>query len=269
MKIVDFQELDKVSFALTEVSVIYQTPVWDHLGVKNGTKGRKLNGFLLIDKGRCRYEWNGGEAELSPGSLIYLGTGCKKHVTVIERPFSFYRVCFRMLDAETGEQIIFDDKPWVVTRNAGKSLFSFCDALLKTTLSRGESLKSSSLLLDLLYTLSKQLQPASACRVQPALDYLEAHYTEDITVEHLAELCALSQSQFFAAFKKTTGLSPVRYKNQLRIEQAKLLLASEECSSQEIAEMLGFENIYYFSRVFSSYTGISPSQYQRSRIGHP
>jgi len=120
---------------------------------------------------------------------------------------------------------------------------------------------------DFFHTLSRQLKPATASRVQPALEFLEAHYTEDCPVEFLAELCALSQSHFFAAFKKAVGMSPVRYKNHLRVEQAKLLLSSEECTIREIAEMLGFENIYYFSRVFSACTGVSPSRYQHGFAG--
>ena len=267
MKVVKFEELHTLSFALTDVSVIYQTPVWDRLGVKNSTRGRKLNGFLLIDQGQCRYEWAGNQAVLDPGALIYLGAGCRKFVEVTQRPFSFYRISFNITETDTGERIIFDENPWVVTANAGKSLYTLCDAMLKTTLFRGERLKSSALMFEFFYTLSRQLKPATANCVQPALDHLEAHYTEEVSVESLAELCALSQSQFFASFKKATGMSPVRYKNHLRVEQAKRLLSIEDCSCQEIAEMLGFESTYYFSRVFSACTGVSPSRYQHGFAG--
>ena len=82
MKVIRFHDVGTVNFALSEIAVIYQTPTWNQLGSKNDNKGRTLNGFLLIDKGECYYEWDGGSANLKHGGLIYLGAGSKKVVTV-------------------------------------------------------------------------------------------------------------------------------------------------------------------------------------------
>ena len=68
MKIIDFRELKSTKFSLHDISVIYQSPTWNSLG--NDKHKRTLNGFLLIDNGECKYEWDGGEANLKKGSLI-------------------------------------------------------------------------------------------------------------------------------------------------------------------------------------------------------
>ena len=81
----------------------------------------------------------------------------------------------------------------------------------------------------------------------------------------LAEMCYLGEAQFFNLFKKELGMSPIKYKNYLRMEQAKMLILSGECSQAEIAAMLGFENVYYFSRMFKSYVGESPSKYEKEK----
>lgn len=56
-------------------------------------------------------------------------------------------------------------------------------------------------------------------------------------------------------------MPPVKYLTQLRIEYAKELLITGRYSIGEIAEMCGFENVYYFSTVFKKHTGIPPSKY--------
>ena len=262
--ILDFSELPLRDIALSDISVIYQTPVWDQLGDKNSKFGRKLNGFLLIDRGQCRYEWDDCTAVLDPGALIYLGKGCKRTVSVTARPFSFYRISFRATDLASGEDVIFREQPWVVTKSAGKSLTALCEAMLTSTLSRAGALRSSALLFEFFDVLFRHFVPRTATRITPAVEYIDTHYTETTDLTALAKLCALSESQFFAAFRQQTGMPPIRYRNHLRVEQAKLLLAGEECTNREIAELLGFESLYYFSRVFKNHTGMSPSEYAKS-----
>lgn len=261
MKVILFKDIPGTDVALSDVSVIYQTPLWDRLGTKTASRGRVLNGFLLIHKGQCRYEWDDREVVLGPGSLIYLPAGCRRTVTVTERPFSFYRISFTMTSLSEREPIIFCESPYVFTNKASKNLFSQAEALVTSTLSRTNALLSNALLFDFFHILFRQQMPQHAHRISPALDYIESHYTEPMDVTWLAELCALSESQFYDTFKKKTGMSPIHYRNHLRVRQAKVLLESGEITIQEIAQLLGFESVHYFSRVFKAHTGTPPSQY--------
>lgn len=261
MKVIPFAQTAGMGLGLSDISVIYQTPAWDRLGTKTARRGRVLNGFLLIHKGSCRYEWDDTAAELGPGSLIYLPSGCRRTVYVTERPFSFYRISFTVTELSTGQTVIFGQTPEVFTDKASKNLFAQAQELVTSTLSRTNTYRSSALMFDFLDTLSRQLMPRHTDRIAPALDYIESHYTEPMDVAQLAQLCALSESQFYDTFKKKTGMSPIRYRNHLRVRQAKLLLRSEEVTHQEIAQLLGFESIHYFSRVFKEHTGVSPSRY--------
>lgn len=261
MKVIPFADTPGLDLALSDISVIYQTPAWERLGVKTAAKGRALNGFLLIHKGSCCYEWGDNSAELGPGSLIYLPSGCRRTVYVTQRPFSFYRISFTLTEPSAGQTVLFGETPEVFTNKASKNLFTQAEELVASTLSRTNTYRSSALMFDFLDTLSRQLIPRRTDRLAPALDYIESHYTEPMDVAQLAQLCALSESQFYDTFKKKTGMSPIRYRNHLRVRQAKLLLRSEEITHQEIAQLLGFESIHYFSRVFKEYTGVAPSQY--------
>lgn len=260
MKTVEFGQLYQSDFAISELSVIHQTPAWSTLGSMGG-RPRKLNGFLLVDSGECIYEWNGGNAVLSKGSLIYLPMGAVRLVTVTARPFSFYRISFNLTEADGCEQILFSEKPFVFTYNAPEKLFDISRELMESTLSRLRIYRSMSLMCEFFHTLAKYSGGESKSRIEPALRYLESHYAENTDVETLARLCFISKPHLFRLFKSELGMSPMEYRNSIRIERAKLLLADGECTVGEIAAMLGFDGSYYFSRLFKAQTGMTPSRY--------
>lgn len=103
---------------------------------------------------------------------------------------------------------------------------------------------------------------------EKAAVYIEEHCTEDFYTEDLAKLCGLSNSGFYTAFKKYTGLTPVEYKNNARVRLAQKMLAQNK-SSDEIAEALGFSSTAYFRKVFKSVTGMLPGIYRKNASGYP
>ena len=260
MRVVDFMKLNKTDFGISDISVIYQTPQWNTLGSFN--EGRTINGFLLIDNGTCHYEWRDGSADLSHGSLIYLPTGSKKVVTVTSRPFSFYRISFTVTELNSSDPIIFTKEPWLVSHNVSEKLFDLSDNMLSSTLSRNNIFKSTSQMAEFLHSIYKSHdKKMSDGRIAPAVQYIESRYNENVSVDYLAELCALSKPHLFRLFKNQLGVSPIEYRNRLRIERAKELLSDGECSISEISQILGFESVYYFSRIFKAHTNYPPSLY--------
>ena len=261
MKKIKLSDLHMYDFAITDISVIYHSPTWNCIGDKNDSR-RQLNGFLLIDKGACVYEWDDKRVSLEHGGLIYVGTGAKRRVTVSQRPLSMYRICFRIYDIKDGEEIVFDDVPWVVTTDSSQLLYDICDEMRKSSLSRTRLYKTTSLMYEFLHIIGKSVRMADGGKISPAIDWLDRHFAEDIDIDTLAEKCFMSKSHFFRLFKDETGFSPIEYRNNLRIERAKILLSDGECSVTETALMLGFENVYYFSRMFKKITGMSPTGYE-------
>jgi transcriptional regulator GlxA family with amidase domain len=100
-------------------------------------------------------------------------------------------------------------------------------------------------------------------QIYPALRLLEEHYNEQVSVGRLAEACALSESQLRRLFLKETGMSPVEYKNHLRIKKATDMLLYSRATVAEISQVTGFKNSFVFSRVFKQFKGVSPSEYRK------
>jgi len=99
--------------------------------------------------------------------------------------------------------------------------------------------------------------------INRALSYLREHLTEQIEEAGLAEMVGQSQSAFSRAFKRHTGTTLVRYRNQLRIDLAcQMLLTVPEIKVAEICYEVGFSNLSNFNRHFLKLKGMSPSQFR-------
>jgi AraC-like DNA-binding protein len=95
--------------------------------------------------------------------------------------------------------------------------------------------------------------------------YIEKRISESIAVRALARFVYLSSSRFRRAFKQSFGIPPHRYVVQRRIERAKALLASSAWSITEISLALGFSQPGSLSAAFRNVTGITPTEYRRTR----
>ncbi|MFN8630117.1 MAG: AraC family transcriptional regulator [Chloroflexota bacterium] len=102
--------------------------------------------------------------------------------------------------------------------------------------------------------------------VERCLGYIHEHYARDFDIDELASQVAVSPSYLFRLFKKKMQVTPMHYRNMVRIDKAKLLLADQQLTVDAVAERVGFEDPKYFARVFRDMTGTTPSGYRRSRI---
>ena len=85
---------------------------------------------------------------------------------------------------------------------------------------------------------------------------------DNISLDELADMAAMSRSYLLRNFTKQYGISPYRYLQSIRIEKAKQLL-EEQVPLIEIADMCGFSDQSHFSNYFKEFIGVTPKQYQR------
>lgn len=97
-------------------------------------------------------------------------------------------------------------------------------------------------------------------------EYLEAHYTQDVSLDSVAKAAGASAAHVHRCFRKLTGMSIVEYLHALRIERAQLLLKTTEMSILEVASAVGFSNQSYFARLFARKVGMTPSRYRAGRF---
>ncbi|MFC4775978.1 AraC family transcriptional regulator [Paenibacillus sp. GCM10023252] len=100
-------------------------------------------------------------------------------------------------------------------------------------------------------------------RFAPVLSYIDEHYKDKLSVEGLAGQLGLSRFHFSRLFRSLTGRTVTDYVNIVRIGHAELLLRSTSLSVSEVADATGYNDIYYFSKVFKRYIGTAPSTLRR------
>lgn len=94
-------------------------------------------------------------------------------------------------------------------------------------------------------------------------EYIDKHYQEPLTLEMLAEVCHGSPYHLHRTFKKVTGITPVDYIQQKRIDQASEYLVTTDRAVADIGTHVGLPNTSYFITLFKKKTGHTPTQYRQ------
>ncbi len=100
--------------------------------------------------------------------------------------------------------------------------------------------------------------------IDKAAAYFNEHYSEQINIDAYAEKNHVSTSWFIRNFKLYTGFTPMQYILSKRIYNAEALLQNTQYNITEIAQIVGYENPLYFSRIFKKAKGLSPTEYRKN-----
>lgn len=103
----------------------------------------------------------------------------------------------------------------------------------------------------------------SSARLQKAHRYISKHFNEPITIREIAEHFHIEPSYFSRMFKKEFGVTAIEYLTSCRLEQAKLLLKGDR-TIHDVAILCGYQDQFYFSRIFKGAIGMSPSEFQQA-----
>jgi YesN/AraC family two-component response regulator len=116
------------------------------------------------------------------------------------------------------------------------------------------------------YTHTKAGGAKSA--VEISIQFMKEHLHEPLSLDDLAESARYSASYYSSLFKKKTGYPPIEYFTHLKIQKACQYLDLTDLYINEIAHKLGYEDPYYFSRIFKNVMGNSPSEYRKKEKGY-
>lgn len=230
--------------------------------------------------------YHGREMRVSPGGLVLISPGephCFSPLT--HQPTSYHEITFSLHCGErpltitiaevfslyTGVELELTSNPLQLQPREHQLLNQHYEKQA-WALQQGNQLPSSTVgtaLTGLILHLADRLsQPTNSpdhgdLRLHQAKLYLEQHYTNALDLEELSSRSGISREHFCRCFKNQFGVAPIEYRQLLRLGAAERMLRFSELEIKEIAEQLGFADIYHFTKAFRNHYGIPPGRFRR------
>lgn len=254
------------------MSAVYLTGGYEHCGeywydynyVPDYSK------FYYILDGECKITIDGREYFPKPGQLVMMPEGvCQSYCHINENHLTKHWCHFT---AESLGKKLFDTvkASYIIDVECPERLESLFRTMNSGQEGYLEILQKKAALLEVLYDFL-----SSACCIGESFDglvidsrlrdvtaFIDCHIGQDISIEELAKIAHLHPNYLIRLFKSQLGMSPVQYINLKRIEIAQQLLKNPKISVAEAAERLGIGDVFYFSKLFKKYVGISPSRFK-------
>lgn len=219
--------------------------------------------ILYFHKGKADVKFLGKDIHLEPGDILYLPKGVENDAYTMDVTESagMYNVYFDTTDDMPKEPIKIKAK--------NKSIEGLYQKVYRAWRQKRQgyyyfSMQQVYAILEILEkTEGKYFASEKERLLLNAESYIAECYCDmQFDYQHLAECSGLSYSYFKKLFIEKYGCPPVKYITQLKIERACELLQAGKFSVSEVAELCGFENVYYFSNVFKKCKGVSPKNYK-------
>lgn len=232
--------------------------------------------LMLVYDGRAEFFCNGSRHNASKGDLLYFKPGDMRIAgTNPESPVKCFAVDFTYTCPvyEAGRWAAYTpDLPFPFVQHLAdeylfRKLTDLFTQLTKSALSsgslievKGRSVFSEILILLFQYLQRDQYNYSGIRTVEKVISHMTENYREGLTLDKLAEAAGVSASYLGSIFRKVTGRSTIDYLIEIRINRAKNLL-KDGFSVSETSKLVGFNDLYYFSRAFKKHSGICPSKY--------
>ena len=268
--LIDFSMLPFAEFDFEIISVIKQ--YWDDINGWTEFMHTPRNSsalLMVITDITVRYTDNSGDTFTAKnGDIVYCPFGGKYKFELISPPDSDYfgkvkTLCVNFNMVRPDKKIItLSRKPIKVVDFKSAQLendfFDISKYALKPMIRKYKLCKIMKTIIDIYSNNSGNFS-----LLRQAVKYIEEHYAENFKISFMAEKFNMSESYFRKLFRDFTGLSPVEYRNGLRVEHAKELLSRNAVSVSEVALAVGIEDQFYFSRIFKESEGVSPLRYKK------
>ena len=243
------------NFVITECRPAFL--VRDPAGRKSKFEDRQFACFIITVKGKIRFSYDGGCLIAGAGAPVYLPRG-----------LSYLNECL-----ETAESYVFnfqtseaDHRPMQLSSISDRDVSDYYERI--RFVSDSASLSDRLSVFGALYSLAHRLM--GNCEnedtvhpiVTKALHFISQNYERsEITVKAVAEHCLVSEVYLRKLFERELHVSPFRKITEMRMTRAKMLV-DEKRPLKEIAIMIGYSDVFQFSRAYKRHFGYSPTKFR-------
>lgn len=229
---------------------------------------RRFERIFYVSEGVFNIRFGQGSLTVKKGGIIYLPSGVHYVSNWDEgQQGEYFALNFELYD-DSGRSISLGDSIERMTDDLNDKIYNDFTEIYSSYISSptGGNFKAYSLFWQLLCDLDNIIKKVALKSryksIYKAVMYLEQNFASDITSPELAAMCGLSEGAFRRLFKQYKNISPIKYRNELKIKKAVELLESGDFNVTEAAEAVGCQDICYFSKLFKSVTGKNPADFK-------
>lgn len=234
--------------------------------------GREDYLLFYVAQGSECFFIDGRQVRADANSFILFAPGERQHhVTDADGISEFYYVHFECLDNEIEGLFPFETSSVYECKMAESLTLHFQEILSELQLEESYSheiavTRLTELFLRIHRSLSEAKTTLSSTQIRAVhkiIHKINTSWMENLALDDYARELCLSKYHLSHIFKKYTGLSPIAYRNRLRLRYAKGMLEKTDMPIAEIAENVGFAGQQYFCEAFKEGFGLSPSEYRK------
>lgn len=224
--------------------------------------------LVLVAKGKGIYKRRSREIPIEAGTLFVVFPN-QPYEIIAEDGFTYLYIDFDGSRVEKLFEQIGITESKCVFQNFG-NVYDFWFSAVKRVNSENATTLTESVLLYSLSFIGKNRQSTDLKeteRFETALEYLEGNYTDpSLSIKKIAGLFFYNEKYFSALFRKRTGKKFTDYLNRLRVDHSLRLLRAGEGNIAVLAESSGFNDPFYFSKVFKRFIGQTPTEYKKTQL---
>ena len=223
--------------------------------------GRTAHGFIYTVSGRMCDTFLSGEDRrvfVDAGEVIFIPKGCRYTATYLGENTEIKIVQFELADGSLPSYLREPIK--INIPDISERIEAFFKPVENHT--AHHPFYCLACLYGLLWQIDENYAgiPKKFKKLQPALSEISEYYRQNEPISHYARLCGMSEVNFRRLFREYTGLTPIDYRNDIRLTNARFKLQSGEYNVSEAAEAAGFSNLSFFIRLYKKKFGYTPKK---------
>lgn len=226
-------------------------------------------GLIIPLNGEARFSLNGVPYHIDANTIVHAGAGMDIEIKTFDADWTYVVIHYQVIQTDDAFKS-FINKHFSIEIDNMDEIMGIIQKLLSKNMNPDyfSQFELKVIFMNLLQSILNGARNSqynyTLQQVTEILDYFHNHYDEEVLISEVADMFEIDRRRIAYLFEKITGLTPIQYLTRYRISRAKELLTVSELTVSEVSEAVGYQDSFYFSRVFKNLTNMSPSQYRKA-----